>query len=75
MKKILRVKNVPYENIEISDDEESEISHTPPTNGVYMYCIYDKSHKRWKPYKNCNFDNMLMDVSKIKQLEEKSSRI
>lgn len=75
VKKSLNIKNTTYENIEISDDEEYDLSGSNPTTGVYMYCIYDKNHKRWKPYKNCNFDNKLMDISKIKYLEEKSSRI
>lgn len=75
MKKILNIKYNKYENIEISDDEGNELDEKYSQDGVFIYCLYDKDHKKWKPYKLCKSNNLLCDVSKIKLLEEKSGRI
>jgi hypothetical protein len=85
MKKTLRIKHQNYENIEMSDGEDGETGKNGEDDqgelgsgglsGVYMYCLFDKEHKRWKPYKLCKANNLLSDISKVKNLEEKSSRI
>lgn len=73
MKKTLHIKHQTYENIEISDGEDSE--ENDEIKGVYMYCLFYQEHKRWKPYNLCKEKKFLCDISTIKTLEEKSSRI
>lgn len=75
MKKWLHIRNTTYDNIELSDDEESHDEVDSKMSGAYLFCIFDKNYKRWKPYKNCKNNNMVYDVSRIKTMEEKSSRI
>lgn len=82
VKKNLKIKHKKFEDIENSDSDgdcESGDYETPnssnKTTGVNMHCIYDKNYQRWKPYKVCRGDSLLDDISKIKMLEEKSSRI
>lgn len=77
-KNVLNIKHKKFEDIEKSDNE-NEHSQCSDTNnkktGVDMYCIYDRNYNKWKPYKICKANNMLDDISRIKNLEEKSSRI
>jgi hypothetical protein len=73
MKKILHIKHKNYEDIEMSDSEDDVESDK--IDGIYMYCLFDKEHQRWKPYKPCKNDKLLCDISKAKALEEKSSKI
>ncbi len=77
LKKTLRIKHRNYENIEMSDSEDESISikHGDNTNDVYMYCLYDKNYKRWKPYRICKNSNLICDYTKVKLLEEKSLRV
>ena len=74
LKRVLNIKYKKYENIEMSDEEESD-NHYNSLNGIYVHCLYDKNHKRWKPYKICKNTNLLSDIFKINALEEKSSRL
>jgi hypothetical protein len=82
VKKILKIKHNTFEEIENSDsdsDNDREDDKTPNSSNdvksVNMHCIYDKNYQKWKPYKVCRRDGLLDDISKIKALEEKSSRI
>lgn len=76
VKTILSIKHTSYENVEKSDDEECEGTESQnQEKGVYIYCLYDKSYKRWKPYKRCKGSKLLDDISNIKRLEEKSTHI
>ena len=75
LKRVFNIKYKKYENIEMSDEEEESNNHYETLNGTYVHCLYDKNNKRWKPYKICKNKNLLSDISKIKILEEKSSRI
>jgi hypothetical protein len=76
-KKILKLKYINYEDIETSDSEDNEEKDQNPEKdikGVYVSCLYYKNHKRWKPYKRSKTNDLVDDISKIKILEDKSSR-
>ena len=79
LKKIFKIKHVQYENIEYSDDEcdnaEIDINENSSLTNYYIYCLFDKNHKRWKPYKLCREKCEISNINRIKTLEDKSSRI
>lgn len=74
MKKWLHIQHKTHDNIELSDNEDNEDASISEMSGVHLFCIFDANHKRWKPYKKCKGDIMISDVSKIKLMEEKSSK-
>lgn len=77
MKNKMNIKHVKYENIELSDsenDDEESLHDDKTEKSIYMYCLFDKNYKRWKPYRVCKANNLVCDLAKIKSLEEKSSR-
>ena len=75
IKNVLNIKHIHYQDVEKSDNEDDDyLENNNAIIGVTMYCIYDKNRKKWKPYKRCKQHTLVDDISKIKTLEEKSSR-
>ena len=61
-----------YREIELSDDEdENDKDSLSPTEMIYyVKCIYIREHKKWKPYKFVNGDN-IASLKDVKSLENK----
>lgn len=75
LKKIFKIKHIQYENIECSDSESDGDDNIINIETNYIYCLFDKNHKRWKPYKLCKDKCELSNINKIKTLEVKTSKI
>jgi len=75
MKKVFNLKYIAYENIELSDNSSEDTHRKEVEDTVYMYCLYDRTHKRWKPYKLCKQSNKLFDRNQVNKMETKISRI
>tara|TARA_Y100000389_G_C17467726_1_gene527218 strand:+ start:2822 stop:3754 length:933 start_codon:yes stop_codon:yes gene_type:complete len=78
VKKIFKKNIITYENIEYSDsDNNSDIGNEEilNTKTIIVYCIYIKVYDKWSPYKVCNDRNKISNVTQIKNLEYKYSRL
>jgi hypothetical protein len=61
-----------YREIELSDDEDEndEVSILPTEKTYFVKCLYIKEHKKWKPIKFINDDN-IASLKDVKILENK----
>jgi hypothetical protein len=69
VKNILNIKNISYENIEYSDDENCD-SEKKIKSSVDVFCIFVLPQYKWVPYK-ISYNKEIFTRDKINQLEKK----
>lgn len=78
VKSVLNIHYVNYKKIEYSDNEsmhENAESSSLCSKYTNIYCIFDKTRKKWKPYKKCDSALPVTTITKLKILEVKSLKV